>query len=194
MSAPLVVNGWTILLHPLFLEQVATLVRETRRARSKDPSGYKSRNAAKRLAAMGLNVCLADRNADTLREAAGLDHRTLALLLAVGVIEQDPTNRTYLQGGTLGAQHKHWLRAKFFQQYRLFFRCDRGSRVIVYGWVNDEVTKRAYGSATDAYKVFSAMLAKGNPPDDWTTLKAACDAVVSAGAHDLLGRANELLR
>jgi toxin YhaV len=168
MSAPLVVNGWTILLHPLFLEQVATLVRETRRARSKDPSGYKSRNAAKRLAAV--------------------------LKLAFHDIPQDPTSRTYLQGGTLGAQHKHWLRAKFFQQYRLFFRCDRGSRVIVYGWVNDEVTKRAYGSATDAYKVFSAMLAKGNPPDDWTTLKAACDAVVSAGAHDLLGRANELLR
>lgn len=168
MPAPLVVNGWTILVHQLFLEQVAALVREAQRARSKDPSGYRNRNAAKRLAAV--------------------------LKLAFDAIPRDPTSRTYLQGGTLGAQHKHWLRAKFFQQYRLFFRCDRGSRVIVYGWVNDDATKRAYGSATDAYRVFSAMLAKGNPPDDWNALKAACDADVAAQAHELLGRANALLR
>jgi len=168
MPAPLVVNGRTILVHPLFLEQVAALVREAQRARSKDPSGYRNRNAAKRLAAV--------------------------LKLAFDAIPRDPTSRTYLQGGTLGAQHKHWLRAKFFQQYRLFFRCDRGSRVIVYGWVHDDATKRAYGSATDAYRVFSAMLAKGNPPDDWNALKAACDADVAAQAHELLGRANALLR
>jgi|HubBroStandDraft_1064217.scaffolds.fasta_scaffold258635_2 toxin YhaV len=168
MSAPLVINGWTILLHPLFLEQIAALVRETQRARHKDPSGYRNRNAAKRLAAV--------------------------LKLAFHAIPQDPTSRTYLQGGSLGAQHKHWLRAKFFQQYRLFFRCDRGSRVIVYGWVNDDATKRAYGSATDAYRVFSAMLAKGNPPDDWNALKAVCDADVAAQGRDLIGRANALLR
>ena len=28
----------------------------------------------------------------------------------------------YRQGGTLGDDRKHWFRAKFFQQYRLFFR------------------------------------------------------------------------
>jgi toxin YhaV len=168
MPAPLVVNGWTILVHPLFLEQVATLVREAQRARSTDPSGYRNRNATKRLAAV--------------------------LKLAFDVIPQDPTSRTYLQGGTLGAQHKHWLRAKFFQQYRLFFRCDRGSRVIVHGWVNDDTTKRTFGSATDAYRVFGAMLARGNPPDDWNALKAACDADGAAQAHEFLDRANELLR
>jgi len=167
MSSTLVVNGWTILLHPLFLEQIADLVRQTQRARSKDPSGYRSRNATKRLAAV--------------------------LKLAFDAIPQDPT-RTYLQGGTLGAQHKHWLRAKFFQQYRLFFRSDHVSRVIVYGWVNDDATKRAYGSATDGGRVFSAMLAKGNPPDDWNALKATCDADVAAQTHDLIGRANTLLR
>jgi toxin YhaV len=142
MAAPLRVNGWTILLHPLFLEQVAALVSETQRARSRDPGGYQNRNAAKRLAAV--------------------------LKLAFHAIPQDPTSRVYLQGGTLGTQHKHWLRAKFFRQYRLFFRCDRGSRVIVYGWVNDEATKRAYGSSSDAYRVFSAMLAKGTHPTTGT--------------------------
>ena len=168
MSEVLAVNGWTILLHPLFLEQIAVLVRETQQARSRDPGGYRTRNAAKRLAAV--------------------------LKLAFNDIPQDPANRVYLQGGTLGARHKHWLRAKFFQQYRLFFRCDRGSRVIIYGWVNDEATKRAYGSATDAYRVFSAMLAKGNPPDDWAALKAACAADGTPDVHDTLSQAQELLR
>jgi hypothetical protein len=32
----------------------------------------------------------------------------------------------------LAAQHKHWFRAKFFQQYRLFFRYHQASKIIVY--------------------------------------------------------------
>lgn len=38
------------------------------------------------------------------------------------------------------------------------------------GWVNDTGTKRAYGSKTDAYRVFQSMLASGHPPDDWDEL------------------------
>jgi toxin YhaV len=34
---------------------------------------------------------------------------------------------------------------------------------------------RTYGSATDAYAVFSTMLARGNPPDDWNALLAQCE-------------------
>ena len=49
----------------------------------------------------------------------------------------------YRKGGTLGDEHKHWFRAKFFQQYRLFFRYHGPSKVIVLAWVNDEDTKRA---------------------------------------------------
>ncbi|MEQ1536640.1 MAG: type II toxin-antitoxin system YhaV family toxin, partial [Burkholderiaceae bacterium] len=74
---------------------------------------------------------------------------------------------------TLGAQHKHWFRAKFFQQYRLFFRYHQASKIIVYAWVNDETTLRAYDSKTDAYQVFARMLQSGNPPDDWDALIAA---------------------
>ena len=46
----------------------------------------------------------------------------------------------------LGAAHRHWRRAKFLQQYRLFFRLHTRSRLIVMGWVNDTDTKRAYDS------------------------------------------------
>jgi len=33
--------------------------------------------------------------------------------------------------------------------------------------VNDEKNKRAYGSKTNAYRVFEKMLNSGHPPDDW---------------------------
>jgi len=92
------------------------------------------------------------------------------LKLASEVIPQDPTLPVYRQGNTLGNDHKHWLRAKFFQQYRLFFRYHEASKIIVYAWVNDEDTKRAYESKNHAYQVFSKMLKQGHPPDDWESL------------------------
>ena len=42
--------------------------------------------------------------------------------------------------------------------------------MIVLGWVNDQLSKRAYGSKSDAYRVFQAMLTRGQPPDDWEEL------------------------
>jgi toxin YhaV len=86
------------------------------------------------------------------------------------VIPQDPTRSEYRQGSTLGDDYKHWFRAKFFQQYRLFFRYHLESKIIVFVWVNDENTKRAYESSTDAYRVFQKMLESGNPSDNWNDL------------------------
>ncbi|MCW8410513.1 type II toxin-antitoxin system YhaV family toxin [Legionella sp. PATHC035] len=34
----------------------------------------------------------------------------------------DPLASEHQQDSTLGTNHKHWFQAKFFQQYRLFFR------------------------------------------------------------------------
>ena len=42
--------------------------------------------------------------------------------------------------------------------------------MIVFAWVNDEDTKRAYEKIDDAYRVFRKMLESGNPPDDWNQL------------------------
>jgi len=44
-------------------------------------------------------------------------------------------------------------------RYRLFFRFHAPSKTIVYAWVNDQDTKRAYESSNDAYRVFGKMLA-----------------------------------
>ncbi len=147
---PLVVHGWTVFAHPLFLAQLEALSRQVEALRKKDPAGYGKKNASKRLAAI--------------------------TRLAFDLIPQDPARPEYRQGGALGDAHRHWFRAKFFQQYRLFFRYHAPSRVIVYAWVNDEDSKRAYESSDDAYRVFRRMLEGGNPPDDWDRLLAEAKA------------------
>lgn len=144
IDKPLLINGWQIFAHPLFLEQVEELVAQVEYLRQKNPKDYKKKNATKRLAAIAK--------------------------LAFEVIPQDPTRHEYRQGNTLGNEYKHWFRAKFFQQYRLFFRYHQESKIILLAWVNDEDSKRAYESNTDAYKVFRKMLENGHPPDDWHDL------------------------
>ena len=139
-----VVNGWTLFAHPLFIGQLEALASEVESLKRKDPAGYVRKNATRRLAAI---------------------HR-----LAFEIIPQDPARPEYRQGHTLGAEHKHWFRAKFYQQYRLFFRYQAKARVIVYAWVDDESTRRAYGSTDDAYRVFRKMLQSGHPPDRWDEL------------------------
>ena len=74
------------------------------------------------------------------------------------------------QGGTPGDPRKHWFRAKFFQQYRLFYRFNSDAKVIVVAWVNEDKTLRAYGSKTDTYATFKGMLEDGNPPDNFDVL------------------------
>lgn len=140
----LIINGWNIFAHPVFLEQFNLLLEEVERLSQKDPLVYKKKNSAKRLAAISK--------------------------LIFEIIPNDPTLPEYRQGGTLGSNYSHWHRAKFFQQYRLFFRYHQESKIIIYAWVNDEDTKRAYDSKRDAYLVFKKMLKKGIPPDNWAQL------------------------
>jgi toxin YhaV len=95
--------------------------------------------------------------------------------LALQRIPQHPTLPRYRQGDKLGKAHKHWFREKFSNgRFRLFFRYDLASRIIVYAWVNDSMTLRTYGSASDAYAVFASMLKRGNPPDGWSELLKQC--------------------
>ncbi len=149
----MVVNGWTLYTHPLFKEQYISLKTQVEALRNKDPKGYLKKNATKRLAAIQR--------------------------LIFELIPHDPTSPEFRQGSTLDDDNKHWFRAKFFQQYRLFFRYHLGSKIIVYAWVNDENNKRAYGSKTDAYKVFEKMLNSGHPPEGWNELlKAAKDELL----------------
>lgn len=61
-------------------------------------------------------------------------------------------------------------------QYQLFFHEHAPSKVIVFAWVNDRDTKRAYEGSDDAYRVFRRMLESGHPPADWNQLLAEARA------------------
>ena len=73
-------------------------------------------------------------------------------------------------GHTIGREHTAWFRVKVLQQFRLFYRYDSVQKIIVYVWVNDEESLRAYGSKTDAYSLFKKMLDSGNPPGSFEEL------------------------
>ena len=143
-KAPLVVEGWSIWAHPVFLDQLEGLIAEVEARKARDPKTWKSKNCTKRLAAI--------------------------LKLVTEAIPADPGAPAFRQGGTLGDDRKHWFRAKFFQQYRLFYRFERTAKVIVLAGVNDEDSLRAYGSRADAYATFKRMLDGGKPPDDFDAL------------------------
>ena len=140
-------HGWTLLFHACVVEQLQKLQAAARRAQENDPDKFES-NA---------NVKL---------------FRALSQLM-LDVVPGDPAREEYRQGNTLGPAHRHWRRAKVGRRFRLFFRYDSKSKVIVYAWVNDEQTLRSTGSKTDPYAVFEKMLGRGTPPDDWASLVEA---------------------
>jgi toxin YhaV len=141
-------HGWRLVGHPLLLDQLDKLIAAAERARQSDPTGWQGNANVKLLA--------------TLRD------------LMLDRVPRNPLAAEFRQGNTLGPAHRHWFRAKFGgNRFRLFFRADSASRVVVYAWVNDRDTLRKAGAASDPYAVFARMLARGNPPDDWPRLLAA---------------------
>jgi toxin YhaV len=140
----MVVNGWTLLFHEAVIDQLSNLSRACQRARKAEPANFRS-NANVRLFA------------------------ALAKLM-LEVIPADPARPEYRQGNTLGDGYRHWFRARFFGRFRLFFRYDSRSRIIVYAWVNDEHSLRQRGGKNDPYELFRRMLKAGNPPNEWAAL------------------------
>jgi toxin YhaV len=149
-DTPFIANGWALYAHPLFLDQLQSLLADVQARRQRDPQTWRQKNVTKRLAAI-LKLIRTD-------------------------IPADPASPLFRQGDTLGSHRKHWFRAKFFQQYRLFFRFESSRKIIVYVWVNDDETLRAYGSRSDAYAVFKSMLDGGNPPDDFEVVLREAEA------------------
>jgi toxin YhaV len=141
-------HGWNLLFHECLSEQLQKLQSAAERARQQDPQGFES-------------------NANVL---AGLSK------LIFDVVPSDPNREEYRQGNTMGAAFRHWRRAKIGRRFRLFFRFDSKTRIIIFAWVNDENTLRSSGSKSDPYRVFQRMLDRGHPPDDWATLVAASRA------------------
>jgi len=157
------INGWKIYFHSCFFNQIAELAQEVADLAAAKPDKYKGLKETKLL--------------------RGIERVILERLAA------DPLSQENRHGGTLGDEYKHWFRVKFGQQFRLFYRCSAERKAIVIGWVNDYDTLRAYGSKTDAYKVFAKMLKAGDPPDDWDALfSEAKEHTATTNVEGFLGK------
>ena len=140
-------HGWNLLFHECLIEQLQKLQAAASRAQAQDPEGSSS-NA---------NVKLFDALTTLILE----------------VVPSDPNRDEYRQGNTMGPAFRHWRRAKIGRRFRLFFRFDSKTRIIIFARVNDEHTLRSSGAKTDPYIVFQKMLKSGHPPDDWDALLVA---------------------
>jgi len=130
-------HGWTVLFHACLVEQLGRLSLAVKRLKAKDPQNYESNSNYKLFSALSR--------------------------LMLETIPLDPGKDEYRQGTTLGPQWRHWRRAKVGRRFRLFYRYDSVTKVIVYAWVNDAETLRNAGSKRDLYEVFRRMLERGNP-------------------------------
>ena len=140
-------HGWNLLFHECLSEQLKKLHAAAQRAQLQDPLGYQSNANVRLFAAISQ--------------------------LMFDTVPSDPNRAEYRQGNTMGTEFRHWRRAKIGRRFRLFFRFDSKTRIIIFAWVNDENTLRSSGSKNDPYAVFQRMLERGHPPDDWAALMAA---------------------
>lgn len=117
-------NGWLLLTHPEFDSQFSKWENDVRRLIQKHPNNFETLPKVKRFASLQK--------------------------LVFETIPENPARETFVLGNTLGTENRSWRRAKFGQQYRLFFRFDSSSKIIIYAWVNNELTLRAYESKSGA--------------------------------------------
>src|SRR5665647_908893 len=117
---------WTLLFHQCVLGQLQRLKTAADKAVAKDAEA----------AAENANVKL---------------FAALAKLI-LETVPGDPSKDEFRQGNTMGADYRHWRRAKFGRRFRLFFRYDSQSKVIIYAWVNDDKTLHTAGQAFVAYR------------------------------------------
>lgn len=130
-------HGWNLLFHECLSEQLQKLHAAAQRAQQHDPQGFESNANVRLFAALSKTI--------------------------FDVVPSDPNREEYRQGNTMGATFRHWRRAKIGRRFRLFFRFDSKTRIIIFAWV--------------PCTVFQRMLERGNPPDDWTALLAASRTV-----------------
>ena len=138
-------NGWRLFTHPAFKTVYDGLVADVDGLAPENPTDCTSHPHAKLLARINT--------------------------LILEEIPADPNHKDYRQSTKLRDQYKNWFRVKFLKnRFRLFFRFDSTSKIIIYCWVNDENSLRKEGAKSDPYMVFSKMLKSGNPPGKWDGL------------------------
>ncbi|MGI8840316.1 MAG: type II toxin-antitoxin system YhaV family toxin [Caulobacteraceae bacterium] len=151
-------NGWTLLRCTPFIETLEKLASDVERIQRDRRNAWAAHPRTKLLA--------------RIRD------------LIFDEIPTDPNAPAFALGNTLGPHRRHWRRAKFMRRFRLFFRFDSVTRIIVYAWVNDESTLRKAGAKTDPYAIFTRRLDAGDPPDSWADLTSDAKAAERLAHRD----------
>jgi toxin YhaV len=132
---PLVVNGWTLLYHPVFGARYSELRSEVRRLKAALPPDEFVRHPLVKLVA-------------AIRR------------LVLEIVPRDPDAPEF----RLHAGLAKFRRAKgrgLPPRYRLFWVCSERARTIIFLYVNDQTTLRKEGARTDPYEVFKRMVERG---------------------------------
>lgn len=129
---------WHLLFHDCLIDQLQKLAAAAARAKAHEPEHSGANASVKLFGALST--------------------------LIFDVVPSDPNREDYRQGNTMGTVFRHWRRAKIGRQFRLFFRFDSKSRIIIFAWVNDRNTSRSAGAKSNPYAVFPKMLKSGHPP------------------------------
>jgi toxin YhaV len=143
-------HGWNLLFHECLSEQLQKLHVASERAQQQYPQRFESSANVRLFAALSK--------------------------LIFDAVPSDPNREEYRQGNTMGAAFRQWRRTNIGRRFRLFFRFDSKTRIVIFAWVNDENTLRSSGSKSDPSNVFQHKLERGHPPDDWASLVAASRA------------------
>jgi toxin YhaV len=69
-------------------------------------------------------------------------------------IPADPLHASYYQGDCEGYGYRQWKRSRPVAEYRLFFKYLKDENLIIYAWLNSEITLIKYKSHMDAYRAF----------------------------------------
>jgi toxin YhaV len=124
----MVSNESRIRFHAAFEMVLDELTAVVAKERERDPENYKKSPQTRLLAKIYQAIC---------RE-----------------VPADPQHASYYQGETAGHGYRQWKRAKPVDTYRLFFKYLKEDNIIIYAWINSELTLSRFKSHMDAYRAF----------------------------------------
>ena len=133
----MVSNEWRIRFHAAFELVLDELVAVVAKEKERDPENYRKSPQTRLLAAIYKAI-----NEE---------------------IPVNPQQACYHQGETEGFSYKQWKRTKPAAQYRLFFKCVKEDNLIIYAWLNSEISLSKYKSHMDAYRAFLKSQLKALP-------------------------------
>lgn len=146
----LVVNGWTLLYHPIFGRRYQLLITEARRLKER------------------------------LSEDDFRKHPTVKLAASVArligeIIPTDPASPEFRLRGDL-AKFRRAKGRGLPSRYRLVFTFSSTAKTIIYLYLNDEGTLRKQGTKNDPYEVFCSFLVRGEIGPDFDANLRAVEA------------------